>query len=258
MKRFAIKIGYLGSNFQGSQFQPNAKTVEGTVRQDLTTVCNMALDDMEIRLASRTDRGVNALGNVVTFNSILENEDILLRALNAISDSIFYRAIVQVPSDFNTRYAKQRVYRYILRTDGLDIDLIKKCAALFVGEHDFDKFCHADGKPTVLNMESITVEEGEGYVIIEFRSLYYLWNMIRRIVAAIESVGKGRSTLDDVVKTLNGANMTFGLAQPENLTLSDVTYPDLEFIPCPEEYLIKRRNDLIFSETVKTSFYKEI
>ena len=67
MKRVAVRFAYLGDGFSGSQIQPEVRTVEGEMRTALHKVCGLDDDRLDLRIASRTDRGVNALGNVAVF-----------------------------------------------------------------------------------------------------------------------------------------------------------------------------------------------
>lgn len=244
MRRVAIKIAYMGAGFCGSQYQPGLRTVVGDVISDLIMVHpKRDMEWFDIKPSSRTDAGVNALDNVIAVNTDFDDNIVLLRALNSVSKSIFYRGITDVDDDFNPRFANSRVYRYVLPSDGLDIGLARECAGLFVGEHDFIRFCKIyEDKPTVTTMESIDIEEKDGYLELTFRSQYFLWNMIRKISAAIDSVARGRRTLDDVRRALDGEDVQFGMARPEALTLMEVNYDDLSFT-FPERNAYQERLD---------------
>lgn len=244
MRRVAIKIAYMGAGFCGSQYQPGLRTVVGDVISDLIMVHpKRDMEWFDIKPSSRTDAGVNALDNVIAVNTDFDDNITLLRALNSVSKSIFYRGITDVDDDFNPRFANSRVYRYVLPSDGLDIGLARECAGLFVGEHDFIRFCKIyEDKPTVTTMESIDIEEKDGYLELTFRSQYFLWNMIRKISAAIDSVARGRRTLDDVRRALDGEDVQFGMARPEALTLMEVNYDDLSFT-FPERNAYQERLD---------------
>ena len=124
MRRVAIKIAYMGAGFCGSQYQPGLRTVVGDVISDLIMVHpKRDMEWFDIKPSSRTDAGVNALDNVIAINTDFDDNIVLLRALNSVSKSIFYRGITDVSVDFNPRFANSRVYRYVLPSDGLDIDL---------------------------------------------------------------------------------------------------------------------------------------
>ncbi len=261
MRRVAIRIAYMGGGFCGSQYQPGLRTVVGDILDDLMTVHpGKDADWFDIKPSSRTDAGVNALGNVIAVNTEFEDGIILLRALNSVSEDIYYREIAYVNEDFNPRFADKRSYRYILPAEGLDVNLAKKCAELFVGEHDFIRFCKIyEDKPTVTAIDSIDVKEHDGIIELTFNSRYFLWNMIRKISAAIDSVARGKRTLDDVHRALdNLEEIQFGIARPDALTLLDVEYKDLKFISPEEDAYRLRVNDKLFSNALKKDFLSSL
>ncbi len=258
MRRVAVKIAYLGDGFSGSQIQPNTLTVESEVISNLELVSRMSREDIDLRFSSRTDKGVNALGNAIAFYTPFEDDIALLRALNSVSDSVFYRSIAEVDSDFNPRHASRRRYRYVLPAEGLDVDSARECAELFVGEHDFQRFCRPDGKPTTATIDSIDVSDREDTVVLEFTARYFLWNMIRRISAAIDSVARGRSSVDEVRLALEGQDRTFGVARPDALTLVDVEYDWMEFTDAASEQISDRVSEGLFREELRKSFLESI
>jgi tRNA pseudouridine38-40 synthase len=237
--------------------QPGARTVEGEALSALMRICRISEDELDLRLASRTDRGVNALGNVAVFNTPLEDPTILLKALNAVSRDVFYRSIAEVGEDFNPRHADRRLYRQILQEDCFDVDAANRCAALFEGEHDFVRFCKADGKSTVLTMNSVNVWKENGLIVIDFEAGYYLWNMVRRMSAAIAAVGRGDAELSDVERALSGESIGFGLARADALTLRDVVYDGLDFIE-PEGLFDDRVREELFRDGLRRSFFASL
>ena len=260
MRRVAIKIAYMGAGFCGSQYQPGLRTVVGDVISDLIMVHpKRDMEWFDIKPSSRTDAGVNALDNVIAINTDFDDNIILLRALNSVSKSIFYRGITDVGEDFNPRFANSRVYRYVLPSDDLDIELAKECAGLFVGEHDFIRFCKVyEDKPTVTTMDSIEIIERTGYLELIFRSQYFLWNMIRKISAAIDSVAKGKRSLDDVRRALYGEDVQFGMARPEALTLMEVNYDGLSFTFPEKDAYRERVDEELFLTIVKNAFLSSL
>jgi pseudouridylate synthase I len=258
MIRVAIKIAYLGDDFYGSQIQPDMKTVEGDVLSDLMKICDIEEDAIDLRLASRTDRGVNALGNVAVLNSDINDPDILLKALNSVSKSIFYRSFAVVDETFNPRHAALRKYKYITPSKGLDIERMRSCAQLFVGEHDFVRFCRSEGKPTTITIDDISVTADEHLVTLDFSARYYLWNMVRRISAALISVGRGDSEIADVRSALEGQDLTFGLARADALTLTDIAYPNLDFIIPSKNMMVQRIDEENFRICMKNRFFESL
>ena len=239
--RAAVKIAYDGRKFMGSQRQPDLPTVESEVISALTQIGAIStIDESRFGFASRTDKGVSALGNVVAFDTEFRRE-CLLQALNAASENIYYYAVAEVPDTFYPRYAKERWYRYVLPERNKDEELLRACASLFEGTHDFTRFCRPDGKDAVKTIKRIDVEHRNGAYIIDIHSREFLRNMIRRMVAAIDDVSLRHTDVEDVKKALEGEDKTFGLAPPEPLILMDVIY-DFEFQKENPEPLVKKLN----------------
>jgi len=258
MIRAAVKIAYLGEHFSGSQIQPGYRTVEGDVLSALRTITKSSDEEIDLKLASRTDRGVNALGNVAAFNSNIEDPDILMKALNAVSKDVFYRGVALVDGDFNPRFADARMYRYVLRSEGMDVQAARGCAELFVGEHDFVRFCRPDARPTVISLDAIDVREDGGLLTLDFAARHFLWNMVRRIVAAISSVGTGDASLSDVKGALEGKDVSFGIARPDALTLSDVSYKGVRFAAPSADLLGGKVDEEMFREKLRNMFFTSL
>jgi len=259
MNRVAVKIAYLGEGFNGSQIQPTGRTVESEVLDKLTLVSKLTPGELDLKFSSRTDKGVNALGNAICFNSVFSHNATMLRALNAVGGDIYFRSACTVPQDFNVRYATSRIYRYILPAEGLDIDKALECSEIFLGEHDFARFCKPDNKPTVACIDRIDIDVRNGNMILEFEARFFLWNMIRRIVAAIDSVAKDIHDTEDVHRALDGLEeINFGVARPDALTLLDVNYDWLSFEPADPSLFSERVEEELFRQSLRRSFFESL
>ncbi|AGI48482.1 Pseudouridylate synthase [Thermoplasmatales archaeon BRNA1] len=262
MRRVAVKIAYLGDGFSGSQIQPrarNLRTVQSEILEKILLVDHVPCDDIEIKFSSRTDAGVSALGNVVCFHTEFKDLGLLLKALNSVSRGIYYRSVVEVPETFNPRIADKRYYRYTCPDYGIDFEKFKEAAKLFEGHHDFKRFAKNEtGKTTVMCIDTVDVRHEGNLLTVDFCANYFMWNMIRRIMAAVIQVGKGMTDCEDVKRKLAGEDGTFGLAKPTGLTLLDVTYPDIVFeepAECPYEKNL--RQDL-YVDNVRLMFHKSL
>ncbi len=173
--------------------------------------------------AARTDRGVNALGNVVALDTEM-NPKVLMRALNAVCEDVFIYGIAAVPCDFNPRYARQRWYRYTVLEKGLDLDAMREVGSMFEGVHDFIRFCHYDGKCTIRKVDEVMVHVHDGAIVIDVRARDFLWNMVRRMASAIIGAGRGEHYREHVEAALSGEPADLGLAPARNLTLMDIVY----------------------------------
>ncbi len=256
MKRVLMKIAYLGSGFSGSQTQPGKRTVESQVLSDLRKV--LGTEDPCLEFSSRTDRGVNALGNTIAFVSPMDDLRILSKALNSVTDGVFYRQYCGIDGEFNVRHASRRIYRYILDADGIDFDKAKECCGLFEGTHDFVRFCRYDGKPTTLTIDRLQCYLENNTIVLQFEARYYLWNMIRRIASAVESVGRGKTDVSEVEAALNGKNATFGVGRPESLTLMDVQYDMLSFEDSDPRGISGRKKEGLREADLLRSFYSSL
>lgn len=225
--RVALKFGYDGSRFWGYQRQPDVRTVEGDIIKALTkTRIIRDVKQSNFRSASRTDRKVSALGNVLAFNTDFREKEIL-RALNSKLEDIYFWGIAEVEDDFVPRHANQRWYRYHL-PGHMDIDLLMEASALFKGEHDFKRFCRKSERSTVRTIDSISVKKGRFFIYFDIKAQSFLWNMVRRIASAAVKYADGEIPKKALKDALAGRGKDLGLVPAQPLFLMDVIY-DFKF-----------------------------
>ncbi len=223
--RVALRFGYDGRRFHGYARQPNVKTVEGEILRALDRI---DARHIRFRSASRTDKGVSAISNVVAFDTNFRPEE-LPKALNANTEHIFFHGWSEVDMEFDPRRAKMRWYRYHLFGEH-DIDAMKEVAKLFIGKHDFSGFARMeDGKNPVRSIESIEFHEDSGLYVLDIRAQSFLWQMVRRLVGAMFSVEMGERSVEDVKRALSGEKVIFRIAEPEPLFLMSVDYSHFRF-----------------------------
>ena len=249
--RVALKFAYNGRNFSGYARQPGQRTVEQALLdilvhqgffEDAKTSC--------FRTASRTDRGVSALGNVCAFDTMLSSREILGR-LSKNTSELFLYGVHEVTSDFYPRHARQRQYRYYLLKQELDVDMMLSAAGLFTGEHNFQNFARIEPlKNPVRVLDNITVTETKKFFIFDFYAQTFLWNQIRRIVSAIQKAGDGTLSLEEIRHALSHPEkkVDYQVAASEPLFLTDVTY-DFSF-----EYIKDYKKKLLRFEKTIVSF----
>jgi tRNA pseudouridine38-40 synthase len=220
----AVRIAYDGGRFMGSQRQPGERTVEGEVLRCLRKIHAIeSAQGARFRVASRTDRGVSALCNVICFDTSFREGE-LLRALNGVAEDVFFLAYAPVPPEFSPRRANGRWYRYLAPAGKVDMEQCLACAQLFVGRHDFKRFCKPEGRSALKFITSIDMMPLGDIMVIDLRAREFLRNMVRRMVAAMLAVGRGEATLDEVAAALQGDDISFGLAPPEGLLLMEVDH----------------------------------
>ena len=229
--RVVIKFAYDGRKFHGYARQPNLKTVEGELIKSL--VKYVFIEDTKesfFRSASRTDKDVSALGNVVAFNTDSSKKRILEGLSNEFSSILVY-GIKDVEPDFNPRHAKLRHYVYYLPVANLDIEKIISTSACFTGEHNFSNFARLESfKDPVRTIDNIIFTLEDDFLIVDFYAQTFLWHQIRRIVSALIKVGSGKLEKEQIIVALQNPDkkVDFGLAEAEQLVLRDIIY-DFDF-----------------------------
>lgn len=229
--RVAVKFAYDGKNFHGYARQPKLKTVEGELIKFLVKY-GFIEDTKEsvFRSASRTDKGVSALSNIIVFNTDSSKIQILNCLSNDLSEILVY-GIKEVELDFNPRHAKMRRYSYYLQISNLDIEKIVTTSACFTGEHNFSNFARLESfKDPVRTIYNILIIHEKDFLIIDFYAQTFLWHQIRRILSAVIKIGNGRLEKEQIIEALVNPEKTvdFGLAPAEPLILKDIIY-DFDF-----------------------------
>jgi tRNA pseudouridine38-40 synthase len=221
--RLALKIAYDGRTFHGYQRQPDAHTVEGECLAVLQAmkILRTAADGF-FRSASRTDRGVSAVGNVIAFNTSLSPEAVV-GAFNDRARDVWAWASTKVPESFHPRHALERWYRYHVFSE-VPVSAMRDAGRLFVGTHRFDSFT-SDPAPGPMTIDRIDVSREGRTVLVDIRARSFRRNMVRRIVAAMSSCALGEIPKSQIQDALGGTRRDFGIAPPEPLFLMDVRYP---------------------------------
>ncbi len=218
--RFKAIVEYDGTEYVGWQLQPNGRTIQGVFED---AIRSMLGESVRVVAAGRTDAGVHAAGQVISFQlqrSIAT--DRLLGGLNALTPrDIVIRTIEPVADDFDPRRrARSRVYVYriwnarwpspfwrryawhIARP--LDRDAMQAAAAHLLGEHDFTSFqaagCDADHPVRrVLRSEITAADQLITYTI---EATAFLRHMVRNIIGTLVEVGSGERAAADLPRLL--------------------------------------------------------
>ena len=264
MKRTALKIGYIGTNFHGFQRQPDLRTVEEELIYHLRKL--KYIDDLKksrFRIAGRTDAGVHSLGNVISFQS---EKEVQINEINhSLPDDIQILAKAPVRYGFKPRYAKQRQYRYIL-FDELDIDKLNEVAKIFKGTHNFTNFTKRYQKTPTRTIDDINISkvDMDDYHKSEFPNLHetlspifvdiygesFLWNMIRKMMRVFVDFAEDKISLDRVEDLLNpvegSPRESIKVMPAEYLILMNIEYDGIKFKY--DDYACERfRRDLVDS-----------
>lgn len=230
MRNLKLVLTYDGAEFSGWQVQPDAATVQGTLA---SAIGRLTGEKVLPQGSGRTDAGVHALAQVVTFvtESSVPTEN-FGKALNDILPaSVRVLSVEEMPAEFHARHsAKAKTYRYRIYRGAicppflaryvwhypypLDEEAMALGAGLVVGEKDFTSFASVDperGKDGEVfsNVRSIFRSEwsrdGEEFVYT-VRGSGFLHHMVRNLVGTFILVGRGTLQTDDVTRILATKN----------------------------------------------------
>lgn len=229
MPTYTLTVSYDGAPFCGFARQPGMLTVQGELERCLEMLYRRPVQTV---CSGRTDSGVHALGQVVSFDltndeAAMRGDDALLRSMNALThDKIGIREVGHPYDGFSARFdAKAREYRYYIATgptpplvmgdfswhitSPLDLEAMRQGASFLIGEHDFKSFCmavSAKGKPTHRNVISIEVDPvevmGQSLICITVVGSSFLHSMVRTIVGTLVAVGRKKRDPEWVERVL--------------------------------------------------------
>jgi tRNA pseudouridine38-40 synthase len=248
--RYAVKIGYDGLGFHGSQRQSDDDplSVEGMVVEALRKIGDFKDGEWPVEFASRTDAGVSALGNVFALDTERDITE-LLKALNANMDGVWCIAAGKVREHQNIRWANSRWYRYHLKPGVLNPDQIKSLdstLAEFVGVHDFTNFCRLEkGRDPTTRIERAKAMDltGNGeMVVIDIMGDRFLWNQVRRMVGGAMRVAEGHMKIEEFKELLEGQGSKdiIPTMPATGLVLMDVMFKDIDFMIDPEAVAVAK------------------
>jgi tRNA pseudouridine38-40 synthase len=245
MPVYRLEVAYDGTGFHGFARQPGVRTVQGEIEAALSRVLKLTV---ETTGAGRTDAGVHARGQVVSFVVVVELDLApLQRSLNGLlhPEAVVTRLAPAAPG-FNARFsAVWREYRYQLinaahpdplqRTstwhvpDYLDLAAMNSCAEQLVGQHDFSSFCRT---PTGGNMVRRVLEAqwaaDPPLVVLRVRANAFCHQMVRSMVGLMVEVGRGRRRPEETAAVIAAADRGAAgpMAPAQGLILWEVGYPD--------------------------------
>ena len=241
--RYFITFSYCGTDFHGSQTQPNGNTVQAEMEAAFATILR---EPVALTFAGRTDAGVHAEKMVAHFDwpkALPANFGARLN--NLLPASIAISAIQRVTDEAHARFdAVARTYRYRITTRkdpflhvthtrvaaGLDFEAMNKAAQLLLGKQDFASFCrvHTDVKTTICDVkEAQWVQENETEAYFVITADRFLRNMVRAVVGTLFDIGRSKMTeqqLADIIAAKNRCRAGHS-APAEGLSLVEIIYP---------------------------------
>ena len=245
-QRWALLLQYDGTEFAGSQWQPNQPTVQGALQSALAELTGTT---SPVTFAGRTDAGVHALGQTASFVSEKSPEQMpahrWVRGLNHfLPSSVAVQAAETVADEFDPRRdARSRTYLYRIRLANqrqplwratawivprpFCLETAQRALQELVGNRDFAPFTPpTEDRATLRTLREATLQADGDTLVFRFRADSFLHHQVRRMVGAVvELATRGRS-LDEFRQALDRALPgSMGPTAPAcGLTLSEVEY----------------------------------
>lgn len=244
MRNIALTIQYKGKNYSGFQIQPRDRSVQEELETALSRTCK---ENIKVVAAGRTDQGVHALGQVVSFHtsSTIDIGNFPKVVNFHLPEDISVVGARYVDDKFSARFsAKSKVYKYVIYNNRyrsavhgefsfnyphhLDVERMREAVKPLIGTHDFTSFMGRKSivKDAIRTIYSIEIERKGDFVEVTFHGKSFLKNMIRIIVGSLVEIGRGRRSIhfleDAMLKEKRG---TAGFTAPScGLFLMEVKY----------------------------------
>jgi tRNA pseudouridine38-40 synthase len=250
MRNLKLILSYDGSDFSGWQVQPDSQTVQGTLASAIGRITG---EKVLPQGSGRTDAGVHALAQVVTF--VTESSVPTANFVKALNDvlpaSVRVLEVDEVAADFHARHsARAKAYRYRIYRAAicppflaryvwhypfpLDEPAMIAAAEIIEGEHDFTSFAAVDpergreGEP-VSNVRRIFSSFWERHgdeFVYTVKGSGFLHHMVRNLVGTFILVGKGTLKAEDLTRILEARNRSAAgaTAPASGLYLVNVEY----------------------------------
>ena len=222
MQAWRLTLAWSGAAYVGWQLQPEGRSLQGVVEAALSRA--LGGEPVRVTASGRTDAGVHALGQVVSFCAETPRQPrALLNALNQIlpRDIAALDAAI-MPDDFRVRaWVKRKLYRYRVLNRGprcpfrdgfvwhwrgpIHVEPMANAAATLLGRHDFTSFraqgCGARHPVrTIERAEVFAAPDGE--IHLEFVGNGFLRHQVRIMAGTLLEIGMGRRHADDMPRVL--------------------------------------------------------
>jgi tRNA pseudouridine38-40 synthase len=240
-----LVIEYNGARYHGFQLQVNLPTIQEEMEKAINKLTGKK---SRVSAASRTDAGVHAKGQVISFktDSSLPTRTFVSGMNYYLPDDVAVREAYRVDGSFSVRRnATSREYRYRIlnspsrsplnkdfsyRVAGqLDTEAMNQACQQLIGKHDFASFATSlePEKSTTRNVYQAKVKQDDEFIIFDIEANAFLPHQVRNTVGALIEVGLGRMSVDDFYGIIEARKT--GLAGPtvpaRGLCLTKVNYP---------------------------------
>ena len=243
-----LTIEYDGTDFRGYQFQGHG---ERTVQSELVPAIEKVVGHrVKLNAAGRTDTGVHALGQVVSFKTtgIVPIERVVIALNSVLPFDLAVTGAEEVDDRFHARFsAKSRTYGYLLWTNrarsaiwgryslhvrrSLDLEAMRAASECLIGSHDFVAFAKVGGNPgptTVRRLDRLSIRRlAGGRILFVVTANAFLRSMVRNIVGVLIEVGIGDmkpEAVRDILENRDRVANLWAPAAPHGLCLLKVEY----------------------------------
>jgi len=241
-------LEYDGMRYHGSQLQANAPTIQGEMERALQKLTG---ERIRVKAASRTDAGVHAKGQVISFRtkSSLPLKAFVEGVNYYLPRDIAVKEAFGVDDSFDVRRsALSREYKYYILNSptrspmrqgfsclvngNLDIGAMNQACQALIGEHDFASFVTSTDigeKSTVRNVHKAGIERDGDMVVIDMVANSFLPHQVRNTVGSLIKVGQGKMTVDEFYGMVEAKRPCLAgpTAPAGGLCLMQVNYPSL-------------------------------
>jgi len=244
LRYFKATVEYEGTDFSGFQWQHETRTVQGALEQAIVIRTGQTI---RLTGAGRTDAGVHALGQVVSFSveTQIPTERMALALNSALPPDVSIKSVQEVGPEFSARFsASSRVYAYLIRISAtrsalwrrysalciepLDVNRMQQAANELLGERDFASFTNAlqVGEPTMRHLMRCSVNSYKNFVVVRMEANAFLRGMVRNTVGTLIQVGSGTRSVESMAELLHQRDRRLAgpSAVPEGLCLVKVKY----------------------------------
>ena len=247
MPTVKLIVEYDGSSYAGWQRQPDQPTVQEAFE---TAIYHLTQQTVSVAAAGRTDSGVHALGQVVSFRIDRDwTPAEWVKGFNArLPNDIAVRSAAIMPDDFHARYAARgKLYEYRIFTrperpalernyvwhvyKPMDEEDMKAAAALLLGRNDFTSFegTLTDNEDPICQLQRLSLTRQGDHLLIHAYADRFLKHMVRNIVGTLVEIGHGKRTAQSLPEILAAKDRTKAgrTAPPQGLFLVHVDYASI-------------------------------
>ncbi|KAM4026214.1 tRNA pseudouridine(38/39) synthase [Anomaloglossus baeobatrachus] len=251
----ALRLAYLGWNYQGFASQENTRNTVEEVMFDALTKTRLVerRQSSNYHRCGRTDRGVSALAQVISLDlrsaAAGRPEMRYTQMLNRVlPPDIRVLSWAAVPSSFSARFScRSRTYRYLFPRAQLDVAMMDQAARMLEGTHDFRNLCKMDVANGVLNfvrtvisarVEPVPEVSGEAGPFqlyhLKINGLAFLYHQVRCIMGVLFLIGQGKEKPEVMRELLdverNPCKPQYNMAVEFPLVLYDCEFDGIEWI----------------------------